>query len=125
MKVYNATRHVQRKYKKQWDEWGIIFVPTSGAQLGSVQPKADPESLRADALDAVERAKFAGADAILIGGISSLAAMISIAAVDCGLRIIEPKFSGKDNNENLVLIGYRDVTPQIRSLMGLLDQTAS
>jgi hypothetical protein len=122
MRVFNATRHFQKRYKPQWDAWGITFVPTAGAQLGSVQVQADSKALLDEAMDAIEKAKYVNADAILIGGISGLAALIAVHARNHGLRVIEPQFSGRDRDDgNLNLLGYRDISTELDVLISYRD----
>lgn len=114
-KAYNATRHDQTSVLHVWKRFGVEFVPTPG-RMNSIPPQASVEYIDDAARDVVLRAQYAGADAILVGGLTGLSIVIALRAIHSGLRIIEPIVRNR-NGGVPDIVGVRDLTDTIVARM--------
>lgn len=116
LKIYNATRRWQEApILDDWRRLGVEIVPTGGPGVSSVPPHADGEWLAREAKNAVDCAVKAGADGVLVSGITGLAVLIAVEAVANKLRVIEPVTRKVAEGQRLER--YREFTDQVSVIL--------
>ncbi len=118
MKTYNATRHWQDDNVEEWKSLGIEFVST-GPGVNSIPPRSGVDRVVAEVEEVFRRIESAKVEAVLIGGITGIATLLSIKCVNAGYRVIEPSVSHKSRQGVPVIVGYRDLTDYLKHEMSL------